>query len=247
MNPARISLLVWLVASSAAGEPASAPPRPPLNVKLGVSYVATAGNTETSTTGFSASLARDGERWAIEGSAASLRSSQKGRLKAERHQANVRVRRKLKNRFLRWAAGFAAERNRFAGVDLRTVADSSLSFTFAEGPDRRLETLAGLTLTREERAGGEVDDAVGALIGARGGMKLSSSADIAADLSYFPNLEDLDDNRFTAKLTLGAALNRYLGLELGYDWRYDNTPVPGFGKTDSTATTSVIVRMGRKP
>jgi hypothetical protein len=38
-----------------------------------------------------------------------------------------------------------------------------------------------------------------------------------------------------------------VGLVLGYDWRYDNRPVPGFGKMDATATTSVVVRLGPTP
>lgn len=240
MSPAWFALFAWF----SAADPAAPPTRPPVNVKLGISYVATTGNTETSTAGVNANFSREVGSFEVEGNAAALRSSQKGRLKAERYQAGMRARRKRTARRLRWAFGLAAERNRFTGIDLRTVTDWSFAWTVREGPERRLETLLGLTATREEPLGGEARTSLGGLVGATGGMKLSPNSDLGAELHWFPNLDDGADHRFAAKLTLGAALTRHLGLELGYDWRYDHRPVPGFGKTDATATTSMVLRLG---
>lgn len=242
MTPPLFALWAGLALAGNAAGPA---PPPPWDLKVGISYVATTGNTETSTAGWTTRFARDGKRWTVEGDTAAERSAQKRRLRAERYQAHLRARRKLKSVRLRWTAGLAAERNRFAGLDLRTVLDTSLAWTLREGPQRRLQGLAGLTLTREDRLRGARRAAIGGLLQATGGLKLSPTAELGGELSYFPNFDDLADNRVTAKLTLGAALTRHLGLEVGYDWRYDNRPVPGFGKTDATATTAVVVRLGK--
>lgn len=243
MSPAWFALFAWFSAADSA--PVAKPAPPPGNVKLGISYVATSGNTETSTAGVNANFSREVGRFELEGNAAALRSSQKGRLKAERYQAGVRARRKRSARRLRWAVGLAAERNRFTGIDLRTVTDWSLAWTVREGPERRLETQLGLTATREEPLAGEARTSLGGLVGAQGGMKLSPNSDLGAELNWYPNLDDGADHRFAAKVTLGAALTRHLGLELGYDWRYDHRPVPGFGKSDATATTSMVLRLGK--
>ena len=41
-----------------------------------------------------------------------------------------------------------------------------------------------------------------------------------------------------AAVTAQAAMNNLFALKFGFLWRYSNQPVFGFGKTDTTTTTT---------
>jgi len=48
--------------------------------------------------------------------------------------------------------------------------------------------------------------------------------------------------RFESETALQAAVNDHLALKAGVQVRYDNEPQPGFKKTDTTTTVSLVFR-----
>lgn len=120
-------LAVFLIASG-LGAPSPAPPPAPVlprELKLGLSYLATTGNTDTSSLGFDAAFRKEWARWAWEGNAAALAATRNDRNTAESYNVQVRARRKAhRRRRPQLTAGLRAERNRFAGARSKRPAQS---------------------------------------------------------------------------------------------------------------------------
>jgi putative salt-induced outer membrane protein YdiY len=221
------------------------PSKPPAwDLKIGLSYLATSGNTDNSSTGFDASYRQDWGVWSLDANAAAVRATRNDQETAENASSQLRGRRKIVDG-LEATAGLRGETNRFAGVDLRTIADTSLSWSAVTTPNWRLRTLYGLSWTREEPRGERpVSTSLGGLLQVQNTVKISESSELNGQVTAYPDMEDTEDYRINANLALQANLNRHLCLRLGYDIKYDNEPVLGFERTDTTSTAALVVQLG---
>ncbi len=223
------------------------PPKPPptWDFRLGLSYLATAGNVETSSTGVDAGYRREWGVWSLDANAAAVRATRNDMETAESVHSQLRGRRKIVDG-LEATAGLRGETNRFAGVDLRTIADTSLAWTAVTTPTWRLRTLYGLSWTREVPQGERpVSTSLGGLLQLQNTVKISEGSELNGQVTAYPDMDDTEDYRINANLALQAALNRHLALRLGYDLKYDNEPIRGFERTDTTSTASLVVQLGR--
>jgi putative salt-induced outer membrane protein len=242
-----VRFLLLAVALASPPQPVPAPaPAPAWDAKVGLSYLSTSGNSETSSGGFDAGFNRAWKSWALEGSANGLSATRKERRTVERFGAQARLKRRLR-KFLQLTFGARWERDRFAGLDSRQTADVSLLWEIRETPNWKLRALAGLSAGREDPRGDRpMVDSFGALLQVNGDAKLSETASWDGQLTLFPNFDDWEDYRLQGKLGLQAALNQHLGLRLGYDLKYDHEPVPGFATTDTATTASLVLQLGAK-
>lgn len=233
-------------APAPAAEPAPPPKPPPTwDLKLGLSYLATMGNAETSSAGIDASYRREWGVWSLDATAASVRATRNDTETAENASSQLRGRRKIADG-LEATAGLRGETNRFAGIDLRTIADTSLAWNAVTTPSWRVRTLWGVSWTREEPRGDRpVSTSLGGLLQLQNTVRISEGSELNSQVTAYPDMEDTEDYRINANLALQAALNRHLALRLGYDIRYDNEPIHGFQRTDSTSTASLVVQLGR--
>jgi putative salt-induced outer membrane protein YdiY len=102
---------------------------PPLwTGSLGLSLVATGGNSDTSTLGAELQLERRPQPWGLRLGASFTRAETDGTLTAERYAANLRGERKPADRWSLFA-GAGGERDQLAGLDLRTVVETGVTFT----------------------------------------------------------------------------------------------------------------------
>lgn len=220
-------------------------PPPTWDFKLGLSYLATSGNTDNSSTGVDASYRREWGVWSLDATATAVRATRNDQETAENATSQVRGRRKIVDG-LEATAGLRGETNRFAGVDLRTIADTSLSWSAVTTPNWRLRTLYGVSWTREEPQGERpVSSSLGGLLQIQNTVKISEGSELYGQVIAYPDVEDSEDYRINANLALQANLNRHLCLRLGYDIKYDNEPVRGFERTDTTSTAALVVQLGR--
>lgn len=218
----------------------------PWSLKIGMSYLATSGNTALSTLGFDGAFRRDGPLWSIETSGNALSARRGKQRSAETYSLLTRIKRRIKQR-LQLAAGLRAERNRFAGVDLRSLADLGLLWTVHESPGWKLSTLTSLSWAREEpRSALPAAQTVGGVLQLAGEGKLHAGAQWSGQLTLFPNFSDPKDLRAQAQLGLLTPLSPRLGLKCGYDLKYDREPVPGFETTDATTTAALVLQLGRE-
>jgi putative salt-induced outer membrane protein YdiY len=236
-------VILWsaALATSAAAQTPPPPPPPLWDAQIGASFVGTSGNSETSSTGIDFTAHRRGAVWQTEASASAVRTSDHGIDTAERYIAAFRVQRSL-SPIVKLTAGERAEHDPFAGIDLRNILDGGLGWAVVRQPRWTLDGTTAIAWNHESTTTGpDVDDPVG-VFQALSRIPFGSAGDTTQRVTYYPDFKQSAAYRAEAEVTAQAAMSTHLALKLGYLLRYSNTPVPGFLKTDSTATASVVLR-----
>jgi putative salt-induced outer membrane protein YdiY len=238
-----IAVPVLLAARSAAAQtPAAAPPPPPLwDVQIGASFVGTSGNSDTSSTGADFSAHRRGETWQIESAATLVRTSSDGEATAERYLGMLRAQRRL-TPLVGLSTGIRLERDRFAGLDARSILDGGLSWYLVHHPDWTLDGVTSIAWLHESRTtDADVNDPIGVLqLLSR--IPFGAAGDTTQRFTYYPDFKISSAYRSEAEITAQAAMTTRLALRISYLLRYSHDPVPGFRKTDTTTTASVVLR-----
>lgn len=219
--------------------PPPAPPPPLWTGSVGLSYLATAGNTDTESLGFAATWARQPTPWGMEITALANRAESDGVTTAERYYGGLRGKRAMGEAFELFG-GLSYESNEFAGFDSRTLIEAGGIWKALTGPVHALAFDAGLTWTQEAPVVGEDLDFMGAVAGAAYAWKITEAATLRERLLYFPNFDTSDDWRWSSETSLEAAFAASWALRVGYLYTRDNLPAPGFEEADSTTTVSVV-------
>lgn len=242
----RLSICVaaWTLCGSltalAQAPPANAPP-PRWERKAELSLVATGGNTDTQTIGAGASLVFRPEGWTTDARTAFVRSEANDLQTAKSLVADFRQARALTARLEAFGRyGYLSDR--FAGIEHRNTVDGGLGYKLLTGPVHLLRVDGGLGYTREARVVGEQLSFALANFGGAYKWQLSKTADITDSAILTLPLSQKDAWRFNNALAAAAALTRVLSLKLSYDSKFNNTPVPGFEKTDRLMTAAIVVR-----
>lgn len=233
-----------LLALPVAAQPAAPtpPPPPPLwDAQIGASFVGTSGNSETSSTGADFIAHRRGVVWQIESAATAVRSSTSDVTSAERYLGMLRGQRKL-TRIVGVSTGVKLERDRFSGLDFRSVVDGGLSWALARQPRWMLDSVTGIAWNHEARTVGPTIDHPVGLLQLLSRIPFGTAGDTTQRFTFYPDFTQSSAYRSEAEITAQAAMNAHLALKLGYLFRFANDPVPGFKKTDNTTTASVVLR-----
>jgi putative salt-induced outer membrane protein YdiY len=239
-----LAVFVAIPAGAQPPAPAAAPPPPPpplWDTQIGASFVGTKGNSDTASTGADFSAHRRGLIWQIESTATAVRTDTDDLTTAERYLGLVRVQRKL-TPIVGVSVGEKAERDRFAGLDFRSILDGSLSWALVKDLRWTLDAATGVAWLHESRTDGTtVDDPIGNFqLLSR--IPFSTAGDTTQRFTYYPDFKNTSAYRTEAEITAQAAMAAHLALKIGYLFRYSNDPVPGFKKTDNTTTASVVLR-----
>jgi putative salt-induced outer membrane protein YdiY len=249
---ASILAIYVLAALPAAAQPpappAAPPPPPPLwDAQVGASFVGTTGNSDTSATGADFNAHRRGFVWQIDSSATAVRTSSTDPVTgvesttAERYLGLLRVQRKL-TPIIGVSSGVKLERDRFSGLDFRSIIDGSLSWALVRQPQWTLDGVTGIGWLHETRIiGPNIDDPVGNFqLLSR--IPFGTAGDTTQRFTFYPDFANSSAYRTEAEITAQAAMAAHLALKIAYLLRYSNDPVPGFEKTDNTTTASVVLR-----
>jgi putative salt-induced outer membrane protein YdiY len=231
-----------LALPAAAQTPAAPPPPPPLwDAQIGASFVGTSGNSDTASTGANFNAHRRGAVWQIESEATAIRSSSLDTTTAARYLGLLRGQRKL-TRIVGLATGIKLERDRFSGLDFRSILDAGLSWALARDPRWTLDGVTALAWDHEKRATGTTIDHPIGVLQLLSRIPFGAAGDTTQRFTFYPDFTDSSAYRSEAEISAQAAMNAHLALKLGYLLRYSNSPVPGFKKTDNTTTASVVLR-----
>lgn len=214
---------------------------PAWDLKLGFSYLGTAGNSRTSSTGLSANFERTWGDWNLQAMASALRATDDGDRSAERYLAGVRGDVTVWKE-LALTSGIAWERDRFAGIDSRSVLDAGLKWTPEVNTNVTFSALLAATYTREERVGAASDGFLGALVKAEAGYAITQSAKATASAAMYPNFETTEAWRAIGAAGLQASLSSQLALKLAYEYRYNNRPPTTFRKADTATVLSLVAQ-----
>jgi len=235
-------LLLSIAAASPAAAQAPAPPPPPLwDAQVGGSFVGTSGNSDTSSVGADFSANHRGSVWQIESGATAVRTSSLDQTTAERYLGSLRGQRKL-TPVIGLTSGIKLERDRFAGLDFRSILDAGLSWALVRRPVWTLDGVTGIGWNHESRTTSpSIDHPVG-LLQLLSRIPFGSAGDTTQRFTFYPDFKETSAYRSEGEITAQAAMSAHLALKLGYLVRFANNPVPGFKKTDNTTTASVVLR-----
>lgn len=215
-------------------------PEPAWVGSLGLSWVSTSGNTDTTTGGLEFLLDRKPEPWGLAFVARGNRAEQDGETTAENYLVAARVLRTLGER---WEAygGLQYARDPFAGVDGRLVASAGATYLAVESAKHKLSFDMALAYTSEDRVPPEPDVSFpGGEFGLIWEWKLGENSKLTERLMYYPNFDDSADWRVASLTGLESAINSWLALKLAFDLRHRNEPVGDNESTDTTTTASVV-------
>jgi len=207
---------------------------------LGLAWVATSGNTDTSTLGLDFGLESKPEPWGFSFAARGNRADDRGMQTAENYLVTARAVRKLGKR---WDAfgGMAWAKDPFAGFDSQSVASAGATYSAVESERHLLSFDMGLAYTWEDRIPPNQDvDFAGGLFGLSWEWKLGANSKLVERLVFLPNFDDSADWRLNSLTSIEAAINEWLALRFGYDIRHRNQPIGDAKSTDTTSTASVV-------
>jgi putative salt-induced outer membrane protein len=223
-------------------------PEPAWVGSLGLSWVATSGNTDTSSIGADFALDRKPEPWGLSLIARGNRAEDQGAKTAENYLVSGRAVRALG---ARWEVfgGLAWARDPFAGFDSQSVASAGATYKAVESERHLLEFDGGLTYTWEDQISPVAPeptlvtdsiDFAGGLLGLTWDWKIGKTSKLTQRLVLLPNFDDTDDWRLNSLTAIEAAINEWLALRFGFDVRHRNQPIGNAEKTDTTSTASVV-------
>ena len=209
-------------------------------LSLGLSYLATTGNSSSQTGGLDFLFKKSFDPWGLEVAANYMRAEQNGAETAKKLFLGVRGTRALSADLDLFLAGSYLQ-DRFAGLDPRLLAAGGVTYKFLKGPEHELAFDVGLTWTRDDLVGDGSRSYAGALAAARYGWNISKTAKLTENLSFFPSFQDTSDWRIESTTGLQASISAATALKLTYGYRYANQPVAGFGKTDTQTAASLVI------
>jgi putative salt-induced outer membrane protein len=233
-----VSSWLALVGGAAAQDPE---PIPLWDVQLGGAFVGTSGNSQTSSLGANFEAHRRWTLWIFDAVATAVHTSENGNDTAEQYVAGGRVRRKLNER-ISATSGLRFERDRLSGIDLRSSLDGGFTYVLIKRPEWTLDGLTSLAWVHEDQTTGATIDNAQGVLGLLNKVLFGTTGDTTQRFAFLPNFTDSTGYRSEAEVTAQAAMNKRLALKFGFLWRYDHDPVPGFKRSDTTTTASIVVR-----
>jgi putative salt-induced outer membrane protein len=233
--------MVMMMAPSEAAAQEPPPPPPLWDVQFGASFVGTSGNSDTSSVGADFGLHRRWTIWQIEATATTVRSSNLGTQTAERYLGAFRGQRRL-TPFVALSTGTRMERDRFAGMDFRAISDVGLAWVLYRRARWNLDGITSIAVNQERPTAGPDRNAPVGLFQLLSTVPFGDDGSSTQRFTYYPDFEDASAYRLELEITAQAAMNDWLALKLGYLVRRSNAPVPGFKKTDTTTTASVVMQ-----
>ena len=251
------ALALWLAPPPAAAQtfvpPAPAPivfprrpptPDPPTdrwNGKGEVSYVATGGNTDTSTAKLAGELEYKPALWAVLLRAAYLTSTTETGERNQRTDGLLRASRTVTPRLDLFGQILYLE-NTFAGIGSSFYPLAGVSYRLLTSPVHSLTGRLGFGYGQESRVRERDNTFATADSELNYRWRVSGTAELTQDATFTANLETADDWRAASATGVSAALNSLFSLKLSLVASYLNAPVEGFGRIDTVSSAALVAR-----
>ncbi len=244
------ALVCALAASPAPAQEAEVAPEPNWTSSIGLTYVATTGNTDTSSFGLDFASERRPTPWGLNLVGSFIRSEDDGELTAEQYLFGIRGVRQLSDRWSLFA-GASWARDTFSGFENRYIAEAGAEYLAINTDRHTLSFDFGLTWTSEDQifVDGiamteftENESWLGGVGGLTWNWKISDNAELNQRLLYYPNFDNSSDWRLGSDTAVSASLTDMLALQFSYLVRYRNQPIDNNEDTDTTTKASVVLR-----
>lgn len=208
-----------------------------------LSFVATDGNSETSSLGFGAKFERtsDGDRFeaslggvraestdttrsaVLFGDSVTVVEDSDTELTAENYHAKARFDRDFGDDWF-WHVGGSWERDEFAGIDQRLQAVAGVGHKLRDTDDQTWRIDTGVTWTGEQLTVGGDEDFLGLRLSSDWSRQVTETTKLAHTLQLDQNLDETDDTRVDTKLSVQVAMTQRLAIKAALQAKYDAEP-----------------------
>jgi putative salt-induced outer membrane protein len=236
--------LIWMLGAlqTLAQETEKEEEEPTWKGSLGLAWVTTTGNSDTSTFGLDFGLERKPEPWGLIFVGRGNRAEDSGDLTAENYLVGARAIRSLGKKWEGFG-GLQWSKDPFAGFDSQTVASVGATYFAIDSERTVLAFDGGLAYTWEDQISPVAQvDYLGGLFGLTWEWHLGEKSKLVERLVFYPNFDDSADWRLTSVTAIEASVNSWLALRFGYDIRHRNQPIGDADSTDTTSTASVVFK-----
>jgi putative salt-induced outer membrane protein YdiY len=237
--------------SSAAGSGLAAqfavvPDAPPRWLLLSeLSFVSTAGNTETRTTGLASDLTRQTDASASHVRFAYISSVSDDVTQARTTTLQARHGFNLREHLAVFARG-GYTRDRFAGIDNRVAFDGGLAYTVGNAPRHQLTFEGGVGYTAEDRIEEETLRFATGTGTARYVWQIATGSELREEVAFVSDLGEAENWRAANAAAISVTINRLLSLKVSNDVEYRNLPVTGFERTDVRTAAAVVLTLRKR-
>ncbi|MFH1283894.1 MAG: DUF481 domain-containing protein [bacterium] len=135
------------------------------------------------------------------------------------------------------------EKDRFAGIDRRYNGQLGGGYKIFNTQKHKLDGELGADYTDEKYLNGTDDNFSSWIANLKYVYIFTDKSDFSQEVEHIQSFDDADDRRTNSITSLTAALNNKLALKIAYIVKYDRAPVPGFKKTDTILTSSIILKL----
>ncbi|WP_455209453.1 DUF481 domain-containing protein [Kaarinaea lacus] len=205
---------------------------------LGLGYVKTTGNTETTTIKGDVKAVKEVEKWRHTLTAEGLNTSDRGVATAERYFLSGKSDYKF-TEFNYIYATATYDNDRFSGFEYRTTLSAGYGRRIIHEPTISLDGEIGPGVRYSKLDSGESQDEFLARLAANLKWKITDYSEFTQDV--FSDIgEDATITRSITALT--ANINKSLALKLSYTYRYTSEVPVGIDKTDTETVVTVVYK-----
>jgi putative salt-induced outer membrane protein len=204
-----------------------------------ISYLATSGNTSTSSLGGAIEVDYKPAPWTLTFKTSYLRSESEHVLTAEQATAALKGARDLTPHIDVFVGGDYL-RNRFSGLNSLVTGGGGAGYKILLGPVHTLRVEAGVGYAHESQTNGDDRSYANGRAGLTYKWQISKVAAFTNDATFLYDFSDSSNWYFNEKAAITADLTNIFALKASYTLLYRNEPVPTFRKTD-TATAAALV------
>jgi putative salt-induced outer membrane protein len=237
----RLVLLFLLLPVPVMAQAPAPPPPPRFEGTAETSFVATGGNSDTTTLGLGGEVFYRPSPWVLRWKAAFVRTETEDAVSAESFAQLFRGERAIRDR-LSWFGEYDYLRDVFAGIDHRNTVSSGVSYILFRDARQQLSVDGGLGYTNEQRVTGDDISTALALVGASYVLKFSDTAELKDEVRFTTLFDDAENWRAGNVAALTARMTQVLSLKVSHTLRVANLPPPGFEKVDTISAVALVAK-----
>jgi hypothetical protein len=127
-------------------------------------------------------------------------------------------------------------------MNFRSISDAGLSWALVRLAAWTLDGTTAIALNHENPTVGPKQNSPIGLLQILSAIPIGESGKTTQRFTFYPDFKVAEAHRSEMEIAAQAAMNSWFALKLGYLVRRSNAPVPGFEKTDTMTTASVVMQ-----
>ncbi len=166
-------------------------------------------------------------------------AEQDGEKNAERYRAHLLFNHHYTDRWYSYAE-VGALRNVFDGYEQQYNGGAGMGYIFINNDKQLFKGRAGYQYRYANLTTGTDEDNHYFKLGLNHEYHFNEKTDLVSELNFLEDLEEGDNYETVFRIALKTALIEHFSLKVGFEVKYDNTPVDDKDHTDTTSKVAIV-------